>query len=35
VAPILGTARADALIAAVAALDRFGPVSGLRRLLQD
>ncbi len=33
-APILGAARADELIAAVGNLDRFGPVSGLRRLLQ-
>ena len=33
-APILGTARANELIATVGNLDRFGPVSGLRRLLQ-
>jgi 2-methylcitrate dehydratase PrpD len=33
-APILGKARADELIAAVYRLDAFGPVSGLRRLLQ-
>jgi 2-methylcitrate dehydratase PrpD len=33
-APILGTARANELIATVNNLDRFGPVSGLRRLLQ-
>jgi 2-methylcitrate dehydratase PrpD len=33
-APILGAARANELIAAVNDLDRFGPVSGLRRLLQ-
>jgi 2-methylcitrate dehydratase PrpD len=33
-APILGAARANELIAAVAGLDRFGPVAGLRRLLQ-
>jgi 2-methylcitrate dehydratase PrpD len=33
-APILGTARANELIATVGKLDRFGPVSGLRRLLQ-
>jgi 2-methylcitrate dehydratase PrpD len=33
-APILGTARANELIATVNDLDRFGPVSGLRRLLQ-
>ena len=33
-APILGKARADELIAAVYRLDSFGPVSGLRRLLQ-
>jgi len=34
VAPILGAARANELVAAVGNLDRFGPVSGLRRLLQ-
>ena len=33
-APVLGAARANELIAAVGNLDRFGPVSGLRRLLQ-
>jgi 2-methylcitrate dehydratase PrpD len=33
-APVLGDARAKELIAAVYALDSFGPVSGLRRLLQ-
>jgi 2-methylcitrate dehydratase PrpD len=33
-APVLGAARANELIAAVFALDSFGPVSGLRRLLQ-
>jgi 2-methylcitrate dehydratase PrpD len=33
-APVLGAARANELIAAVAGLDSFGPVSGLRRLLQ-
>jgi 2-methylcitrate dehydratase PrpD len=33
-APILGAARANELIAAVFKLDSFGPVSGLRRLLQ-
>jgi 2-methylcitrate dehydratase PrpD len=33
-APILGTGRANELIAAVYKLDSFGPVSGLRRLLQ-
>jgi 2-methylcitrate dehydratase PrpD len=33
-APILGAARANEVIAAVANLERFGPVSGLRRLLQ-
>ena len=33
-APMLGTARANELIATVNNLDRFGPVSGLRRLLQ-
>jgi 2-methylcitrate dehydratase PrpD len=33
-APVLGDARARELIAAVHALDSFGPVSGLRRLLQ-
>jgi len=33
-APILGAGRANELIAAVYKLDSFGPVSGLRRLLQ-
>ena len=33
-APVLGTARANEVIAAVARLDSFGPVSGLRALLQ-
>jgi 2-methylcitrate dehydratase PrpD len=33
-APILGKDRANELIAAVYRLDSFGPVSGLRRLLQ-
>ena len=33
-APILGIARANELIATVYTLDNFGPVSGLRRLLQ-
>jgi 2-methylcitrate dehydratase PrpD len=33
-APVLGSGRANELIAAVGNLDRFGPVSGLRRLLQ-
>ena len=33
-APILGKERANELIAAVYRLDSFGPVSGLRRLLQ-
>jgi 2-methylcitrate dehydratase PrpD len=33
-APVLGATRANALIAAVYNLDNFGPVSGLRRLLQ-
>jgi len=32
--PVLGDARANEVIAAVANLERFGPVSGLRRLLQ-
>jgi 2-methylcitrate dehydratase PrpD len=34
IGPILGSARAKELIAAAGNLDRFGPVSGLRRLLQ-
>jgi 2-methylcitrate dehydratase PrpD len=33
-APVLGAGRANELIAAVYKLDSFGPVSGLRRLLQ-
>jgi 2-methylcitrate dehydratase PrpD len=33
-APVLGQARAKELIAAIGNLDRFGPVAGLRRLLQ-
>jgi 2-methylcitrate dehydratase PrpD len=33
-APVLGAGRASELIAAIGNLDRFGPVSGLRRLLQ-
>jgi 2-methylcitrate dehydratase PrpD len=33
-APVLGMARANQLIAAVRGLDSFGPVSGLRPLLQ-
>ena len=33
-APVLGEGRAKELIAAIGNLDRFGPVSGLRRLLQ-
>lgn len=33
-APVLGAARAKELIAALSNLDRFGPVSGLRPLLQ-
>jgi 2-methylcitrate dehydratase PrpD len=33
-APVLGAARANEVIASVANLERFGPVSGLRRLLQ-
>ena len=33
-APILGQSRAKELIAAIGNLDRFGPVAGLRRLLQ-
>jgi 2-methylcitrate dehydratase PrpD len=33
-APVLGTGRANELIAAVYKLDNFGPVSRLRRLLQ-
>jgi 2-methylcitrate dehydratase PrpD len=32
--PILGIVRANELIATVYKLDSFGPVSGLRRLLQ-
>jgi 2-methylcitrate dehydratase PrpD len=33
-APVLGSARANELITAMRDLDRIGPVSGLRRLLQ-
>jgi hypothetical protein len=33
-APVLGTARANEVIAAVTRLDSFGAVSGLRALLQ-
>jgi len=33
-APILGVGRSNELIATTANLDRIGPVSGLRRLLQ-
>jgi 2-methylcitrate dehydratase PrpD len=33
-APVVGADRAHALIAAVGDLERLGPVSGLRRLLQ-
>jgi 2-methylcitrate dehydratase PrpD len=33
-APILGEGRAKELIAAIGNLDRFGPVAGLRRMLQ-
>jgi 2-methylcitrate dehydratase PrpD len=33
-APVLSTARANELIAAINNLEQFGPVSGLRRLLQ-
>jgi hypothetical protein len=33
-APVLGGARANELIGAIYKLDTFGPVSGLRRLLQ-
>jgi 2-methylcitrate dehydratase PrpD len=33
-APVLGNARANELIATIRDLDRIGPVSGLRRLLQ-
>jgi 2-methylcitrate dehydratase PrpD len=32
--PVLGAARTNEVIAAVANLERFGPVLGLRRLLQ-
>jgi 2-methylcitrate dehydratase PrpD len=34
VGPVLGAARADELIKAIANLEAFGPLSGLRRLLQ-
>jgi 2-methylcitrate dehydratase PrpD len=33
-APVIGEGRAKELIAAIGNLDRFGPVAGLRRLLQ-
>jgi hypothetical protein len=33
-APVLGEGKAKELIAAIGNLDSFGPVSGLRRLLQ-
>ena len=33
-APVLGSGRANEFIAAIRNLDRLGPVSGLRRLLQ-
>ena len=33
-APIIGQGRAKELIAAISNLDRFGPIAGLRRLLQ-
>jgi 2-methylcitrate dehydratase PrpD len=33
-APVLGASRANELIATIYKLDSFGPVSGLRRLLQ-
>jgi len=32
--PVLSEGRAKELVAAIGNLDRFGPVSGLRRLLQ-
>jgi 2-methylcitrate dehydratase PrpD len=32
--PVLGAVRANELIAAIANLDQFGPLSGMRRLLQ-
>jgi 2-methylcitrate dehydratase PrpD len=32
--PVLGVARANEVIAAIANLDQFGPLSGMRRLLQ-
>jgi hypothetical protein len=34
ITPVLGAARTNELVAAVRGLDGFGPVSGLRRLLQ-
>jgi hypothetical protein len=34
VGPVLGGARANELITAIANLDQFGPLSGMRRLLQ-
>jgi hypothetical protein len=33
-APVLGNDRANELVAAIYGLDTFGPVAGLRRLLQ-
>jgi 2-methylcitrate dehydratase PrpD len=33
-APVLGTDRADEVIAAIGNLEHLGPLSGLRRLLQ-
>jgi hypothetical protein len=33
-APVLGSGRANELVAAVGTLERIGPVSGLRALLQ-
>jgi hypothetical protein len=33
-APVIGEGRAKELITAIGNLDRFGPVAGLRRLLQ-
>jgi hypothetical protein len=32
--PVLGSGRANELIVAVRDLDRLGPVTGLRRLMQ-
>ena len=34
VGPVLGSARSNELIGALARFDSFGPLSGLRRLLQ-